>query len=168
MQIADAEIERLKKDGPTAAEVRKAQNERESELVMGLQSVTRKAAVLNEYMDRLGDPLGYRTELDKVFAVTPDDVKRVANGTTSARIASSSTLCPVRRRRASAGDRPSIGRRKRRSSARPSSAIKDDFDRLDHAQCSGRPPTTRPRASSAASSPTAWSSGSSSATTCRS
>ena len=78
VKIAEAEIERLKKEGPTAAEVRKAQNERESELVMGMQSVTRKAALLNEYMDRFGDPLGYQAELDKIFAVTPEDVKRVA------------------------------------------------------------------------------------------
>ncbi len=49
VRMAHAEIDRLKDDGPTAAEVRKAQNERESELVMGMQSVTRKAALLNEY-----------------------------------------------------------------------------------------------------------------------
>jgi zinc protease len=78
VQIADAELDRLKNEGPTAAEVRKAQNERESALIMGLQSVTRKASVLNQYMSTLGDPLGYRTELDKVFAVTPGDVARVA------------------------------------------------------------------------------------------
>ncbi len=77
--IAKSEIERLQKEGPTAAEVRKAQNERESELVMGMQSVTRKASLMNEYMDRFGDPLGYQTELAKIFAVTSDDVKRVAN-----------------------------------------------------------------------------------------
>ena len=43
VKIADAEIERLKNEGPRPLEVRKAQNERESELIMGLQSVTRKA-----------------------------------------------------------------------------------------------------------------------------
>jgi zinc protease len=79
LQLADAEIERLKRDGPTAAEVRKAQNERESQLVMGLQSVTRKAELLGQYEALHGDPLGFRTEIDKVFAVTPEQVKRVAN-----------------------------------------------------------------------------------------
>jgi zinc protease len=78
VNLADAEIERLKRDGPTADEVRKAQIERESGLIMGLQSVTRKASVLNQYMDTHGDPLGYRTELGKVFAVKPADVTRVA------------------------------------------------------------------------------------------
>ncbi len=78
VKIADAQIERLKREGPTALEVRKAQNQRESELIMGLQSVTRKAAVLNQYEAVFGDPLAYRTELARVFAVTPDDVRRVA------------------------------------------------------------------------------------------
>ncbi len=78
VRIADGEIERLKQEGPTAAEVRKAQNERESSLVMGLQSVTRKAGLLCQSEATRGDPLAYRTEVDKVFAVTPDDVKRVA------------------------------------------------------------------------------------------
>ena len=78
VKIADAEIERLKKDGPTPLEVHKAQNEEESGLIMGLQSVTRKASVFNRFMAVHGDPLGYRTELEKVFAVTPEDVTRVA------------------------------------------------------------------------------------------
>ncbi|HZW33625.1 MAG TPA: pitrilysin family protein [Isosphaeraceae bacterium] len=78
VKLADAELERLKRDGPTALEVRKAQNERESGLILGLQSVTRKAAVFTEYLAMLGDPLAYRTELTKVFAVTPADVQRVA------------------------------------------------------------------------------------------
>ena len=78
VKIADAQIERLQREGPTALEVRKAQNQRESELIMGLQSVTRKASVLNQYQAVLGNPLAYRTELDKVFAITPRDVRRVA------------------------------------------------------------------------------------------
>ncbi len=78
VKIADAQIERLRREGPTALEVRKVQNQRESELIMGLQSVARKAAVLNQYQAVFGDPLAYRTELDKVFAVTPEDVRRVA------------------------------------------------------------------------------------------
>ncbi len=78
VKLADAEIERLKREGPTEAEVRKAQNQRESELIMGLQSVIRKAEVLNLYQAVYGDPLAYRTELDRVFAVTPEDVRRVA------------------------------------------------------------------------------------------
>ena len=78
LKIADAQIERLKQEGPTDLEVRKAQNQQESGMIMGLQSVTRKAAVFNEYAAIFGDPLAYRTELAKIFAVTPEDVRRVA------------------------------------------------------------------------------------------
>ncbi len=78
VRLADAEIERLKQDGPSDLEVKKSQNARESELIMGFQSVTHKASTLNQYAAILGDPLAYRTELAKVFAVTPADVKRVA------------------------------------------------------------------------------------------
>ena len=78
LKIADAQIERLKQEGPTTLEVRKAQNQQESGLIMGLQSVTRKAAVFNEYTAIFGDPLAYRTELAKIFAITPEDVRRVA------------------------------------------------------------------------------------------
>ena len=76
--IIDVEIDRLKRDGPTADEVRKAQDERERTLVMGLESVASKAETLNRYAATLGDPLAYRSVLVKVFEVTPEDVKRVA------------------------------------------------------------------------------------------
>jgi zinc protease len=78
VKLADIEIERLKQDGPSALEVVKCQNARESELILGFQSVTDKASTLNEYAAQFGDPLAYRAELDRIFAVTPQDVKRVA------------------------------------------------------------------------------------------
>ena len=76
--VADAEIERLQDDGPTPDEVRKAQNGRESLLVVGLQSAGRKADFLNQNNVTYGDPMAYKAEIAKLFAVTPDDVKRVA------------------------------------------------------------------------------------------
>ena len=76
--IADAEIERLKQDGPTAEEVAKAQNSTESGLILGLQAAGRKADFLNAYNVQYGDPLAYKAEMARIFAVTPADVKRVA------------------------------------------------------------------------------------------
>jgi zinc protease len=76
--IADEQIERLKNEGPTADEVAKAQTGRESSLIMGLESAGRKADFLNGYNVNHGDPLAYKDELKRVFAVTPEDVKRVA------------------------------------------------------------------------------------------
>jgi len=77
--IADAEIARLKAEGPTAAEVEKAQNSQESGLVLGLQATGRKADFLNANNVEHGDPLAYKAEMVKLFAVTQADVKRVAN-----------------------------------------------------------------------------------------
>jgi zinc protease len=76
--LADAEIERLKRDGPTPDEVRKVKIERRRLESAELDSVTSKASLLCRNALQLGDPLAYRTILARVFAVTPDDVKRVA------------------------------------------------------------------------------------------
>jgi zinc protease len=76
---ADAEIARLKAEGPTAEEVAKAQTERETGFVFGLQSTLRKAELFNSGNVMQGDPLAYKSEMQKLFAVTPADVKRVAN-----------------------------------------------------------------------------------------
>ncbi|MDG3006791.1 M16 family metallopeptidase [Paludisphaera mucosa] len=79
VKIAREEIDRLKREGPTPDEVVKSRNGRESGLILGLQSVLTKAETFCLYEAVSGDPLGYRGELDRLFAVTPEDVKRVAN-----------------------------------------------------------------------------------------
>ena len=78
VRLADAEIERLKREGPTADEVRRAKLERRTSQMQQLESVTSKAGVLNYFAATLGEPLAYRSELIKIFAVTPADVVRVA------------------------------------------------------------------------------------------
>ncbi len=56
----------------------KALTERESSLILGLQSATRKADFLNQYNVTFGDPLAYKEEMKRLFRVTPADVQRVA------------------------------------------------------------------------------------------
>lgn len=75
---ADREIRRLADEGPTADEVAKALTSVESRLILGLQSTQRKADFLNSNNVLRGDPLAYKDELRKLFAVTPEDVRRVA------------------------------------------------------------------------------------------
>ena len=77
--IAEAEIEKLKADGPTDDEVRKAQNDQESAQILGLQSAQAKSDFLNSNNVHYGDPLAYKKDMTDLFAVTPADVKRVAN-----------------------------------------------------------------------------------------
>src|SRR3982751_4792810 len=57
----------------------KAQTGSESRLAVGLQSAGRKADFLNQYNVYYGDPLAYRREMARLLAVTPADVRRVAN-----------------------------------------------------------------------------------------
>ncbi len=78
VRVVDAEIERLKKEGPTEDEVRIARLERRNFLMQHLEPLTARARDLNDYVAACGDPLAYRSVLRKVFAVTPADVVRVA------------------------------------------------------------------------------------------
>ncbi|WP_235963639.1 M16 family metallopeptidase [Tautonia rosea] len=74
----EAEIERLQQDGPTEDEVIKAQNTTESSLIFGLQAVGTRADFFNANNVAFGDPLAYREQLQKLFDVRADDVRRVA------------------------------------------------------------------------------------------
>jgi zinc protease len=129
VKLADAEIERLKKDGPAESEVRKAQNQRESDLIMGLQSVTRKAEVFNSYQALHGDPLAYRTELDRVFAVTPDDVRRVARQYLGPNRIELDIVPGEPPPATVAADRPPAAASNTPAAIPPAPEIKDDFDR---------------------------------------
>ena len=76
--IADAQIKRLQDEGPTADEVTKVKNSTESSSVLALQSVQAKADFFNRYNVNYGDPLAYKRELRDAYAVTADDIQRVA------------------------------------------------------------------------------------------
>ncbi len=76
---ADAVIDRLKRDGPTAEEVQKATAGEELSFVRGLESNLGKAFQLANGAAIHGDPGYFRTEYQKTLAVTPADVQRVAN-----------------------------------------------------------------------------------------
>ena len=76
--IADAEIARIKEEGPTGEEVDKVKNAVESGSVLRLQSVQAKADFFNRNYVQHGDPLAYKKTLRDAYAVTAEDVKRVA------------------------------------------------------------------------------------------
>ncbi len=76
---ADAVIDRLKREGPTAEEVQKATAGEELAFVRGLESNLGKAFQLANGAVIHGDPGHFRAEYQKTLAVTPADVQRVAN-----------------------------------------------------------------------------------------
>jgi zinc protease len=75
----NAEIERLKKEPPTAEEMARALNIRESSAIFGLQTVLGKGSQLGSYAGYLNKTDYFQTDLDRYRKVTPADVVRVAN-----------------------------------------------------------------------------------------
>jgi zinc protease len=75
----DSVLDRLKREGPTAEEMAKAQAGIEYSFVSGLQSVFGKAETLVSGQVLHGDAGWFRTQYAKAKAVTAADVRRVAN-----------------------------------------------------------------------------------------
>lgn len=78
-QEMDAILEKLKTEGPTPQEIQLATASQELQFINGLQSNLGKANQLADGAGYHGDPGYYRKAYDARRAVTPDDVKRVAN-----------------------------------------------------------------------------------------
>jgi zinc protease len=75
----DKILERLKTDGPTMEEIQRATAGLEFRFVSSLQSNLGKAQRLADGAGFHGNPGYFQTEYQKMLAVTPADVKRVAN-----------------------------------------------------------------------------------------
>lgn len=73
------EIERIKKEAPTAEELSRALNVIESQTIFGMQTVLGKADQMNSYATFQGKPDGFQDELNSYRKVTPADIQRVAN-----------------------------------------------------------------------------------------
>jgi zinc protease len=78
-QEINMEIERIKKEAPTADEVSRALNRLESQMIFGLQTVGGKADQMNSSATFFNRPDNFQRELDEYRKVTPADVQRVAN-----------------------------------------------------------------------------------------
>lgn len=73
------ELERIKKEPPTAEEMERSLNGRESQFINGLGSVLGKGAQLSNYAGYLKKPNYFQADLDRYRKVTASDVQRVAN-----------------------------------------------------------------------------------------
>jgi predicted Zn-dependent peptidase len=74
-----AEIERLKKEPIADWELQKAKNTTRRNLINGLQSSLLRAITIGQYAVYYNDPSLINTRLEKVAAVTKEDVQRVGN-----------------------------------------------------------------------------------------
>ena len=78
-QAADAIIERIKAEGPTAEEIQKATAGEELGSCAGWNRISARRCGLSDGAGFHGDPGYFRTEYSKGQSVTAADVKRVAN-----------------------------------------------------------------------------------------
>ncbi|HEX5882958.1 MAG TPA: hypothetical protein VFY67_00300, partial [Pyrinomonadaceae bacterium] len=74
-----AEIERLKKEPIADWELQKAKNTTRRNFINNMQSSLSRAVILGQYTVYYNDPGLINSRLDKVAAVTKEDVQRVAN-----------------------------------------------------------------------------------------
>jgi zinc protease len=77
----DAEMEKLREEGPTAAEIDRARNVTETGLVRSLQRTNGVANRLNYYNQYVGTPDYFSKDLARYDAVTPADIKKVIETT---------------------------------------------------------------------------------------
>jgi zinc protease len=71
----DAELARLRTDGPTAEEVEGARNRQLADFYRGLDSLEQRADLLNHYEQLFGDPGGFARDIERYRAVTPASVR---------------------------------------------------------------------------------------------
>ncbi len=73
----DEEMDKLRKDGPTMAELERARNVTETGLIRGLQHMNGVANRLNYYNQYTGTPEYFSKDIARYDAVTPADIKKV-------------------------------------------------------------------------------------------
>ncbi len=72
------EIERIKKEPPTAEEIARSKNVIESQTIFGLQTVLGKGGQISNYAGYVGKPDYFQADLDRYANVTAADIQRVA------------------------------------------------------------------------------------------
>ena len=77
-KLMDEEIEKIKKDGITPAELDKVRTQFKSSFIEGRQTVMNKAENIQHYIRFHGDLSVINTDLDRYMAVSAQDIQRVA------------------------------------------------------------------------------------------
>jgi zinc protease len=78
-KAVEAEIQALATRGPSDAELERARSRAEAAFVLDLQSTLSRARRLAEHELAFGDATRFPHELERLLAVTKEDVKRVAS-----------------------------------------------------------------------------------------
>jgi zinc protease len=79
LELIDEEVDRIRREGVTAEELERAKNRARASAVIGRQTVMGRAETLQWANHFLGDPAGYRAEMERTAAVTAEQVREVAD-----------------------------------------------------------------------------------------
>jgi predicted Zn-dependent peptidase len=91
----DAEFQRLAQNGPTVAELERAQNRLKARFLFGLESNDKRATRLGEFEIFWGDARLLTRELDAYLAVNPREIQKVVREQLSTRRRSVVEVLPV-------------------------------------------------------------------------
>jgi predicted Zn-dependent peptidase len=71
----DAEVARLRSEGPTPEEVEMARNKQLADFYRNIDSLEQRADLLNHYEQLFGDPGGFTRDLERYRLATPASVR---------------------------------------------------------------------------------------------
>jgi zinc protease len=77
-KLLDEEIEKIRNEGITAAELEKVKTKFKSNFITGRETVMGKAESIHHYILYHGDLAVINTDLDSYLTVTAEDIQRVA------------------------------------------------------------------------------------------
>jgi zinc protease len=77
--LLDEELERVRREGVTQAELDKARNNYRASQIRERQTVGGRAEALQWHNHYLGDPAAIRARMERLMALTVEDLRRVAN-----------------------------------------------------------------------------------------
>jgi zinc protease len=75
----DEALANIKKDGVTAEQVNISKLNWEKRFYQNLQTINRKADILNNYNTNMGDPGFVQKDLERYLAVTPESISKAMN-----------------------------------------------------------------------------------------
>jgi zinc protease len=78
LAVLDEEIEKVRAGAPTSDELERAKTSSIAPLVFGLESLTSRANLLNQYNQSAGDPAFLQKDVARYQRATGEDVRRVA------------------------------------------------------------------------------------------
>ncbi len=80
LHVVDEELERLRNEAPSTAEIERGKTQLVSHLVFEMEKLGSRADAFNAYLQRAGDPRYFDRDVARYTGVTPEAVQRATSG----------------------------------------------------------------------------------------